>query len=496
MRDRLGLAIALALLLGGVQTSSANIVEASVTQLLQASPKTGAIHLAAAGDAEDLMRTLELERGKSVFVRTDYDVKRVSVGDPELLDVVVFAPRELQFVAKGTGSTNVLIWDTRGRPQASIQVQIGTPQIYLQRELRRILSNDDLHVDGARSATVLSGSVPNVVALEQTLAVANAFVADDENAQVVNLLEVGGNQQVMLKVVIAEMSRTLTREFGTNFNALIDAGTGKIRIDGLLGGLTTPGLGAGDVVKLNDAVNLAAGFFNFGGLEQLAVFLDILDERGLSKILAEPALVARSGESASFLVGGEVPVPIAQGGAFGSITVEYKKFGVGLSFTPTVLAPDRIHLTVSPEVSRPDFAFGTEVQGTVVPAFNSRRASTSVDLEHGQTLAIAGLLSEVLQESVSEYPILGRIPIIGGLFRASRFEKQETELVILVTPVLAQPTGTDPTLPTDFFIEPSASEFFMYGWLEGRAPIEEEPAGLIGEAGYRISPDTEEAHHE
>jgi pilus assembly protein CpaC len=151
---------------------------------------------------------------------------------------------------------------------------------------------------------------------------------------------------------------------------------------------------------------------------------------------------------------------------------------------------------VSPEVSRPDFAFGTEVQGTVVPAFNSRRASTSVDLEHGQTLAIAGLLSEVLQESVSEYPILGRIPIIGGLFRASRFEKQETELVILVTPVLAQPTGTDPTLPTDFFIEPSASEFFMYGWLEGRAPIEEEPAGLIGEAGYRISPDTEEAHHE
>lgn len=485
----------LALLLGAVQTSSAESVEAGGAQLLQVSPTTGAIHLAVAGDAEDLMRTLELERGKSVFVRTDYDVKRVSVGDPELLDVVVFAPRELQFVAKGTGSTNVLIWDSRGRPQASIEVQIGTPQIYLQRELRRILSNEDLHVDGAHSATVLSGSVPSVVALEQTLAVAHAFVANDENAQVVNLLAVGGNQQVMLKVVIAEMSRTLTREFGTNFNALIDAGTGKIRLDGLLGGLTSPDA-VTDTVKLNDAVNLAAGFFNFGGLEQLAVFLDILDERGLSKILAEPTLVARSGESASFLVGGEVPVPIAQGGAFGSITVEYKKFGVGLSFTPTVLGPDRIHLKVSPEVSRPDFAFGTEVQGTVVPAFNSRRASTSVDLEHGQTLAIAGLLSEVVQESVSEYPILGRIPIIGGLFRASRFEKQETELVILVTPLLAKPIGSDPTLPTDFFIEPSASEFFMYGWLEGRAPIEEEPAGLIGEAGYRISPDTEEAHHE
>jgi pilus assembly protein CpaC len=207
--------------------------------------------------------------------------------------------------------------------------------------------------------------------------------------------------------------------------------------------------------------------------------------------------VARSGESASFLVGGEVPIPIAQGGAFGSITVEYKPFGVGLSFTPTVLAPDRIHLKVSPEVSQPDFTFGTEVEGTVVPAFNSRRATTSVELKHGQSLVIAGLLSEELREQVSQYPVLGQIPILGGLFRSSKFEKNQTELVIIVTPALVKPLGRGPhPLPTDHFIEPSAAEFYLYGWLEGRAPAEETPAGLIGEAGYRISPTPKEASDE
>jgi pilus assembly protein CpaC len=450
----------LAILLAPAQPARADTIDES-TQMLRPAPATAAVRLEPASEAEDLMRTLEIERGKSVFVRTGYDVKRVSVGDPKLLDVVVFAPRELQFVAKAMGSTNVLIWDTRGQPQASIDVQIGTPETYLERELRRILQNENLQIESAASATILRGSVPSALALEQALMVAHAFVGGDENAQVVNLLEVGGNQQVMLKVVIAEMSRTLKREFGMNFNALIDAGSGTIALSGLLGGLTQPGDVAGTVL-LTDAINLAAGFSNFGALEQLGVFLDILDERGLTKILAEPTLVARSGESASFLVGGEVPVPIAQGGAFGSITVEYKPFGVGLSFTPTVLAPDRIHLKVSPEVSQPDFTFGTEVEGTVVPAFNSRRATTSVELKQGQSLMIAGLLSEDIREQVSQYPVLGQIPILGGLFRSSRFEKNETELVIIVTPALVKPLGPGPhPLPTDHFIEPSAVEFYL-----------------------------------
>lgn len=487
----------LAILLGLAQSALADTID-ELAGMLRPSPATAAVYLEPVDEAEDLMRTLEIERGKSVFVRTGYDVKRVSVGNPDILDVVVIAPRALQFVAKAAGSTNALIWDTRGKPQASIDVQIGTPQTYLERELQRILQNEDLQVESAGSATILRGSVPSALAVEQALMVARAFGGGEADAKVVNLLEVGGNQQVMLKVVIAEMSRTLRREFGMNFNALIDAGSGQISLAGLLGGLTAPQNGIlGDPVLLTDAINLAAGFSNYGALEQLGVFLDILDERGLSKILAEPTLIARSGESASFLVGGEVPVPIAQGGAFGSITVEYKPFGVGLSFTPTVLAPDRIHLKVSPEVSQPDFTSGAAVEGVLVPRFNTRRASTSVELKHGQSLVIAGLLSEDLREQVSQYPLLGQIPILGGLFRSSKFEKNETELVILVTPALVKPLGRGPhPLPTDHFIEPSAAEFYLFGMLEGRRPAEEAPAGLIGEAGYRVSPTPKEASDE
>jgi len=489
MKSRLQAVLTLALALSLANAAAGD--DGQGARLLVPSPATGDIQLAPAAETEDMLRMLELERGRSVYVRTTYSVKRVSVGDPNVLDVVVLSPRELQFVAKAPGSTNVLIWDSQGRPQASIEVRVGTPQSYLQQELRTLIGAPDIQVHSARSATVLRGSVPSPLAAEQAMAVAQAFLAGEENAQVVNLLEVGGNQQVMLSVVIAEMSRTLTRQFGTNFNALIDAGSGQIALAGLLGGLTA---GGDDVVLLSEAISLAANFTNFGGLEQLGVFFDILDQRGMTKVLAEPTLVARSGDTANFLVGGEVPIPVAQGGAFGSITIEYKPFGVGLGFTPTILGPDRIHLEVRPEVSQPDFTFGTEVDGTVVPAFNARRASTSVELRPGQSLAIAGLLSEELRETVAQYPILGQIPLIGGLFRSSKFQKNETELVIIVTPQLVQPLGEDPLpLPTNHFIEPNALEFYLMGWLEGRTPPHDEPAGLIGDAGYRISPEMQEA---
>jgi len=489
MKLRLHAIVTIALVLGLSGPTQAVVAERAVE--LQPSRVTGEIQLAEASEAEDLMRTLELERGQSIPVRTAYDVKRVSVGDPNVLDVVVLSPRELQFVAKAPGSTNVLIWDTRGRPQASIQTRVGTPQSYLQKELRHLIGAPGIEVHNARSATVLTGTVPSPLAAEQAMAVANAFVSGDEHAKVVNLLEVGGNQQVMLSVVIAEMSRTVTREFGTNFNAVFQAGSGTIGLAGLLGGMTQAG--PGDTVLFTQAITLAASFMNFGGLEMLAVFFDILDQRGLTKVLAEPTLVARSGDTASFLVGGEIPIPIAQGGAFGSITVEYHPFGVGLNFTPTILGPDRIHLLVSPDVSQPDFTFGTEVGGTIVPAFITRRASTSVELAPGQSLAIAGLLSEDLRERIGQYPWLGQIPLLGGLFRSSKFEKNETELVIVVTPQLVKPLGEGPPpLPTDHFIEPNDWEFYILGALEGRLPLAYESVGLIGDTGYRMSPETEE----
>ena len=251
------------------------------------------------------------------------------------------------------------------------------------------------------------------------------------------------------------------------------------------------------MTEVRDSVNLGVtGFGVSDGVYQF--FFEMMERNGLAKILAEPTLVARSGESASFLVGGAVPIPVAQGGAFGSITVEYKNFGVGLSFTPTVLSPNRIHLAVNPEVSRADFTFGTEVGGTIVPGFAVRRASTSVELADGQSFMIAGLLSEEVREIAGKYPILGVLPILGSLFRSTQFLKDETELVIIVTPTLVKPLGPGPhPLPTDHFIEPSEIEFYLYGRLEGKPPEDpREPGGLIGEAGYRVAPNAKESSDE
>jgi pilus assembly protein CpaC len=480
-----GIALWMLAMSGAVATGSAATLN----------PDNGPVRLAVPLSEQERLHDLEIERGKSVSVTTDYTVKRISVGDPDVLDVVAIGNRDVQLVAKAVGVTNVLFWDTKGRPQAVIEVHVGTPYTHIERAIRRSLQNDTIVVESAGNALVLRGNVPSDVVLDQALKLASAMVGveGDENApQIVNLIEVGGNHQVMLKVVVAEMSRSQTREFGTNFAALISAGDGTIGIGSFVGGLA----GVTDEGGFASSMaNIFGSFTGFGALEALEVFLDLLDEQGLSKILAEPKLVARSGESASFLVGGEVPIPVAQGGAFGSITVEYKDFGVGLSFIPTVLSPDRIHLAVSPEVSRVDYSIGIEVDGTLIPGFATRRASTSVELADGQSFMIAGLLNEEVREIAGKYPILGDLPILGALFRSTQFLKSETELVIIVTPTLVKPLGPGPhPLPTDHFIEPSALEFYLWGALEGMPPelvdgeiaAQYEAEGMIGETGNRV----------
>lgn len=467
------------------------------------------IELPVPRDSQDVLRELELERGKSAFVRTQYPVKRVSVGAPDILDVVVLSPRELQLVPKAVGNTNLVLWDPAGQPKAAIDVAVGTAHMRLESELRRVLDSDTVRVDSAGESVVLKGSVPNALAQERAVKVARAFFTKEDGeeveSKVINLLDVGGEQQVMIEVIIAELARTVRRELGTNIISTIRDDGNTIELFTLLSNLVEVDEVA-DEVTLSDQVNLVGRFFGFG-TGTYDVFFNILHDKGLGKILAEPTLVARSGESANFLVGGEVPIPIAQGGAFGSITVEFKQFGVGVAFTPTVLAPDRIHLDVETEVSEPDFAFGTSVAGFSVPAFNTRRAATGVELGDGQSFAIAGLLRDDVNELVSQYPVLGEIPILGALFRSSEFQREETELVLIVTPRLVKPSPPGPRpLPTDFFVEPNAFEFYLLGAIEGHgsglgaagasAPAgtawkdEDGPApqkgGLIGRAGHQV----------
>jgi pilus assembly protein CpaC len=312
---------------------------------------------------------------------------------------------------------------------------------------------------------------------------------------VVNALEVGGNQQVMLEVIFAEMSRSLGRRFTVNWSTMIETAGKTFSFTNLLG----------DLISLDDDAdsnNLLVksgvdfiGTFHDPGNFDLSYFVDAAVDKNLAKVLAKPTLVARSGQTASFLVGGEIPIPIAQGGAFGSITVLFKSFGIGVEFTPTVLGPDRIHLEVAPEVSEPDFTLATVVGGFATPGFVTRRASTSVVLADGQSYAIAGLLKDDTSESVEKYPLLGDIPILGALFRSVSYRRQETELVMIVTPRLVRPLPEGPPpLPTDHFVDPNGFEFFLLGALESQrtgAPVPEASAALIGPSGHRVHIETE-----
>jgi pilus assembly protein CpaC len=456
------------------------------------------VELAAPADDEVAFQSLDLELGKSVFVRTGFGVKRVSVGDPEILDVVVLSTHEIQLVPKAIGETNLIIWERAGTPSSVIDVAVGTSFSTLERRLRAVLHADGIIVESVGNAVVLTGSVPSPVLAERAMAIAEAYFPKDEKKKghtVVNSLEVGGNQQVMLEVIIAEMSRSLGRRFKVNWETMIETAGKTFTFTNFLG----------DLVSLDDdpdSNNLLVrsgvdfiGTFTDPGNFGISYFIEAAVDKNLAKVLAKPTLLARSGQTASFLVGGEIPIPVAQGGAFGSITVEFKSFGIGIEFTPTVLGPDRIHLEVSPEVSAPDFTLATVAGGFSTPGFVTRRASTSLELADGQSYAIAGLLKDDTFEFVEKYPLLGDIPILGALFRSTSYQRQETELVMIVTPRLVRPLPEGPPpLPTDHFVDPNGFEFFLLGALESQRsgePVPEESAGLLGPSGHRVPTEIE-----
>ncbi len=463
------------------------VADAQLVHAGELAATQGIISLSSARSDTEMQYSLALESGKSASIKTDFTVKRVSVGNPFVVEVVVLGGREIQLVSKGVGSTNLLIWDSNGRPQAVIGIEVGTAYTAVERALRHAFANESIEVSNAGNAVVLKGSVPSTVELEQALTLARALVGDGKDApEVVNLLNVGGNHQVMLKVVVAEMSRTINREFGTNFAALIETGVGQVGT-AFNGGATSTAAVASNVARL------FGSFTGLGALELLEFTLDALEENGLSKVLARPTLVARSGETANFLVGGEVPITVTQGGFNSNNTVEFKPFGVALSFTPTVLRPGRIHLKVNPEVSRIDETLRNRM--TEVPGFRTRRAATSVELADGQSFMIAGLLDDQVTELAGVHPLLGNIPILGALFRSTKFQRDETELVIIITPVLVDPMGPGQyALPTDSFIAPNAWEFFLLRAMEGNPRRSArlkgdslEAHGMIGQTGPRVS---------
>jgi pilus assembly protein CpaC len=418
-------------------------------------------------------KKLELVVGKSIILKTPAAVKRVSIGDPKIADFNLLSRRELHITGKAAGATNLNLWQN-GKLFAIYDLDVGYDISRLKQKLHDILPDEkDLRVVATHDSITLSGTVSSTANLSQVLALAEAYAPD---GKVRNLLQVAGVQQVMLEVRAAEMSRSLTKRLGINFNYAREGDFGVSLLGGLTqlaepdnAHLTVPTDGSYGASPLGLLVSPSvSALFRFGsGSTTWTGFIDALKDDGLVKILAEPTLITLSGTTADFLAGGEFPVPVPQG--LGTVAIDYKSFGVRLAFTPTVLSENKINIVVNPEVSELDFTTAIQFQGFVVPGISTRRASTSVELADGQSFAIAGLLKESVRESISKFPLLGDIPILGALFRSQSFLKQDTELIIIVTPHLVKPLDlAKQTVPTDYFIEPSDAEFYLLGLTEGR----------------------------
>ncbi|UTW04564.1 type II and III secretion system protein family protein [Amphritea atlantica] len=434
-------------------------------------------------DRNQQVRTIWVPLYKSHILKLNRPVKKVSIGNPDIADILIMRSDQLYVLGRGLGTTNVLLWDNKNKLISAFDIEVTHDLNTLKAKLFQLLPDEDIKVHSSQGAIVLSGEVTSLSKMNTAMEIANSFTPPTKNddeaiSSVVNLMGVGGAQQVMLKVTVAEVSRDVSRKMGIKFNAF-DSGN-KFQIGAVSGGAKFPDAGPSpftqgglfgpltDQFAPNDLSILDKGLFA-SYLDNDFIFsmaLDAAKENGSAKILAEPTLTTLSGQEASFLSGGEFPVPVPDEDG---ITIDFKEFGIGLKFVPVVLDSKRINMklniSVSELTSATSISFGTgSSSGFFVPALTKRSASSTVELADGQTIGIAGLMNENMREVINKFPGLGDIPVLGNLFRSQEFEKGETELVILVTPQLATPVARDSIpLPTDNFVEPNDFEFYILG---------------------------------
>jgi pilus assembly protein CpaC len=405
--------------------------------------------------------------------------KRVNVAQPEIADVNLISPTALLVTAKKPGSTQIIIWDDSEKAQV-LEVLVDYDLIALNDAFKTQFPNAKIEATAANGSIMLRGRAPNLDVAEQAVALATPYStqggATGGQGKVLNFLEIAGGQQIMLQVRFAEVSRVASNELGfhvaaTDGNFLF--GGGLAERPNPIGGLSnlTPGTG----VPTSATVFGAAGI----GGTRFEMLIAALRENSLLRVLAEPNLTAMSGQEANFLAGGEIPIPVPQdsGGGSSTITIEYKEFGVGLKFVPVVLGDGKIRLKCAPEVSDLDYTNAVTLQGFRVPAITKRSLSTTVELKEGQTLALAGLLNSRITSSSSVVPLLGDLPVIGALFRSQSYNRQETELVVLVTPRLVAGLNPDqvPALPGEKWRAPTEGELFWLNDLGGEIPAAKKP---------------------
>jgi pilus assembly protein CpaC len=406
--------------------------------------------IVAAQVATDTPQRISLLSGRSTVLTTTFDITRIAVTNPAIADATVVKPRELLIDGKAGGTVSLIVWGAHGRTHYDV---IVTPEAStLQQHLQTLFPNQDIRASATADAIVLSGQVTNPDIMVQAIDIAQAMAP---KARLVNMLQLPGitaTQQVMLEVRIAEVNRRALTEFGTSFftgpNARDFVGrstTQQFSAPGFEGTVGPTGSGQEDgKLTFGDFLNL----FVFSVEKDIGVVIRALKSSGFFQTLAEPNLIAYNGQEASFLAGGEIPVPVVQGGANAAVSIVYKEFGVRLTFRPTIIG-DVIRLHVRPEVSSLDFANGVTLEGFRIPALSTRRVETEVELRNGQSFAIAGLLDNTSQDDTAKVPGLGDIPVLGQLFKSRADRVQRTELVVLITPRLVRPLNPNevPPLP-------------------------------------------------
>ncbi|NMG15032.1 type II and III secretion system protein family protein [Aromatoleum bremense] len=478
--------------------------------------------------------------GKSSVIRPQIPVTRILLGNPEnaqaarpsteaakddkaakqqtkqadgrpgvaQVDVLLLSPNEIYLLGKTVGSTNVVLVDRSGGCTA-LDVTVAMDVTSVQGVLATLLPNETgIKVSSAYDSLVLTGTVSDATKVDRAVEIASAYVRDGggedgRNVRVLNMLNVGAPQQVMLEVKVAEVSKAVLDRFGIDFTRAYAAGDGSmIRfLSGVFGGRSAVGgqvsgtvgarVGGGIVDSLSNssatsAITAPIGNATIGGdsttiplisgSNSTMLSVDALKSDGLIKILAEPTVMAISGQEGSFLAGGKIFIPVSQNdGGTRTITLEEKEFGVSVKFTPTVLEGGRINLAVRPEVSELNReGVGITAPGisglAILPSFTTRRAFTTVQLHDGQSFAIGGLIKNNTTTNIKAFPFLGEIPVLGALFRSTEFQTDRSELVFVITPRLVKPLPADYVLPTDNYVEPNRADVILRGKVEGDSP--------------------------
>jgi pilus assembly protein CpaC len=424
--------------------------------------------------------SLLLPLNKSRVMRVNAAIGKISTGNADIVDVVALTDRSFYVLGKGLGTTNLALYGQDNQLLAVIDVTVSIDVDSVKSALHTLLPGERIDVHPINDTIALGGVVSSAAKTHEAMDIAKRFVYKD--GIVLNEMNVVGTQQVMLEVKVAEMDRSIASAFGFHPAALFGTATAIGGPATLISSLNTE--------NLSSSLAAAAGTVGKNAFSFSSV-LEALETKGAVKVLAEPNLVALSGDTASFLAGGEFPVPVASqpatAGAVATVTIEFKPFGVSLSFTPTVLENRLINLVVVPEVSQIDNTTAVIANGISIPGISTRRVKTSVEVRDGESFAIAGLLSENFTDQVQGIPGVNNIPIIGALLRDSNFQRKQTELVIIVTPRLVRPTIAN-TLraPTDSFVPPSEQDIFFNGKAEAPDSGRPQGGGLAGSYGHII----------